>query len=323
MQFLLKKDASQIKTVATLSFLVVLLAFGCMFFGFLALPFAAAFYTALLLYDKKKIFALILPVPLIAVNVLINGFFSLEAIGYVLLGVVGYFAVKSGKSKAETAFWVGLVSAAIMIITAVLIAVGEVGEFSYAAIKTFYGTLYHELKNEFIKVVSQLTVLAEEQLFFRFSTAEAEMIYHDAVFLAPSILLLSALAIAGFMLKSLSALILKFSGATDEILNWHFKAPNIISYFYIVLAITNLFAAGSGGLAALTVVTLNTLFSVLFAYLGVKFLFFIVAYKRGVFFAIMLIGIGVMLTSGYAVVILSIVGVVSNIKMNKKAEGQG
>ena len=83
-----------------LTYLVLMLtlcALGCIFLGYIVLPFAAAYFAALIYFEKpeKRVFSYLIPVTMFLVNFIargfsLNGLLSLDAIAYVVLGVIIY-----------------------------------------------------------------------------------------------------------------------------------------------------------------------------------------------------------------------------------------
>lgn len=318
MQLTLKKNADPAKTVVALALCFFALALGCMYLGYVMLPFAAAFYAALLIYDKKKIASVIMSVIVLVINVFFNGILSLDAIGCVILGTLLFFLVKANASKAEAAVWLTAVTAIIICVTLIFVAIRSTREFSFEAVKGFYGDFYYSMKEEFSGILANFASLAPDQPALALSPAEVEALFNNCVLLTPAFILIFAFAVAGFMLKVATALFLSFSGQKEDIFAWQFRATGLLAYFYLIVSVVNFFSQTAGGVFAMTVVTLATVFSVVFAYLGAKFLFFIIASRRGSVLAILILVGGFLIASSYAITILSIIGAVFTIKSNKK-----
>ena len=92
----------------------------------------------------------------------------------------------------------------------------------------------------------------------------------------------------------------------------------MICYFYIIVAILSLIAENDGSVFANTLITLNTVLSAVFAYLGVRFAFHLmVSSGKSAFFGVAVIVIAFILFSSYIVSILSYLGVTVMIIENK------
>ena len=75
----------------------------CTLFGYIFLPVAAGIYASLLFAESKgkPVFSYLVPVATVALNFFLNGFYSLEGVAYVVVGLVIYRLYRSGKTKNE------------------------------------------------------------------------------------------------------------------------------------------------------------------------------------------------------------------------------
>ena len=84
-------------SLLSLVLLTFLGAMGCMLLGYIVLPFAAAFYAALIFTEKKSkfLFSYLIPIFSVAINFLLNGPYSLEGVSFAAVGfsdTTTYFA---------------------------------------------------------------------------------------------------------------------------------------------------------------------------------------------------------------------------------------
>ena len=82
--------------------MTLLFGFACLLCGYLLLPLAAGFYAALLSTEKKgtRVLSYLVPLFLLVINIFLNGFYSLEAVSYVVVGAILFVGFDKRKSKA-------------------------------------------------------------------------------------------------------------------------------------------------------------------------------------------------------------------------------
>ena len=321
MQFFLKNQDDYTRVIVKLSALTTIGAFACMLMGYLFLPLASAAYAALLVYEKssRRVISYALPIVLFTVNLLLNGIFSLEGVIYVAIGLIMFFSVKYGRTKGETVFWVCLAVTVFILLSAIAIAFDATSSVSALSIKQFYSNLYINLKSYFIDTVTALTVTDKNgTTSFAYNVFEAESLFNELVVSLVSVLLLASLILTGLALKLFVSLVNRYACEESEIVFWNFKTSNLVAIFYIVISVISFFLGYDSGIFAAVIVTLNTLFSAVFAYIGLKFVFyFITSHGKSKIFAVILIVIISVLISSFAVLIFSYIGVYVNIVSNR------
>ena len=233
MQIPLKHCVSYNKMITSLSVLTSVAVLACICFGYIALPFAAGMYAALLIYDSKKIISVTLPIAFFVLNIFLSGIFSLEAIAYVITGALICFMYKRGASKAETAFWVSLTTIFLLVCSVVLFAFNSMGKIELSAIKEFYMGLYDESKTVFIDLLVSAGDSLESDHSLAYNVYEAELLYNQLIFSIIPMTMVFAFALAGISLKILSREIRKYSGVESGIDLWSFRTPNLVAWFYV------------------------------------------------------------------------------------------
>lgn len=326
MQFTVKNKNSYTKTISLLVLLTALSLFGCTQLGYLFLPFASAFYAALLLYDKtpKKILSIILPTLFFAVNFLFEGVYSLEAVSYAAVGIIIYFAVTKGMSKGETAFYLTTALTFLIAASAIFLAFKATGRVEAAAVTEFYGTIYNTFKDEFIEMLTSLTTEnAEGITVFAYNVHNAEALFRELVILLVPIFILFAFLLSGLSLKFFSLTVRKISGDECDISAWHFGASNFIAYFYIAVFVISMLAAGDSSVFSLVLISLNTVLSCVFAYLGFTFVYGVLrSHGKSPFFSATTVIIVCIIFASFALQLLSFVGVYFNVVTNKLLKGK-
>lgn len=321
MQFLLLNKSQYGSVIFKLSAFTVLSVIGCIIFGYLLLPLAAAFYACILAYEKKskRVMSYVIPIVMFTVNLLISGFYSLEALAYVVVGVIIYFAAVKRISKGEAVFWVSLAVAFMMLLSAILLSFELTGSVGAIPIKQFYSNLYRNFSDSFISRVTSLTRKTEGGIFtFAFNIYEAEAMLAELIILVIPIFVIASFTIAGLSFKCFSRIVNWLSGEDSEVNEWSFKTSNLIAYFYILLAVLNLFVTSYSGVVGFSLMILSMVFSVIFAYVGIKYTYyFFLSRGRSSLFAKIVIVIAFVLLSSAAVTVFSYIGAVINIAVNK------
>lgn len=318
MQIPLKHCVRYNKMMVSLSVLTSVAVLACICFGYIALPFAAGMYATLLIYDSKKIISAALPIAFFVLNVFLSGIFSLEAVAYVIIGLMISSMYKRGVSKAEAAFWVSLTTVLLFVCSLILFAFNSMGKTELSAIKEFYIGLYNESKTVFIDFIVSVGDSLESGHSLAYNVYEAELVFNQLMFAIIPMTMVFAFAIAGISLKILSCEIRKYSGVESGIDLWSFRTPNLVAWFYVAISVMCLFATPDGSVFAGTITVLNTLFSVVFAYLGVSFVYSLMRYTgKGTVFSTAVLVIAFLLLSSFAVQILSYIGVFINVITNK------
>ena len=158
MELSLKKRYSYKNTILFLSIMCALSAVGCSLLGYIMLPFAASLYATLLLYEskEKRIISYVLPVIMFVINFALNGLLSLEAVAYVIIGVVVYLSYVKKRSKAEGAFIATIVLLLLILISALLFGVyhGNLVQGTYGFVMGILFTIvYEKYKNFYLPVI--------------------------------------------------------------------------------------------------------------------------------------------------------------------------
>ncbi len=327
MQLVLKKSSLYKKIITSLSVLTASCVFGCILLGYIFLPMAAALYAALLIYENKskRVMSYVLPVVMYLVNLVLRdfSFYSLEAVAYVVIGVIIYLCCTKNVSKGETVFWTTLSLSVLLVFSAIFIAFETLGSFGITPLEQFFSNLFLSYKSFFVDTLISVGMVNKEGIyFFAYNPSEAEMLFHEIVILLIPLLILVAFALSGITFKIFQAVIRKNSGEDCEINSWNFKTSNLIAYFYVAVAILTMFISGNG-IFEISIVSINTVFSAVFAYIGVSFIYSLLTVKgKSPFFAITLIIVLCLVFSSFAIQLLSFVGVYFNIFSNKVSRGK-
>lgn len=300
--------------------LTLLSALGCSILGYLALPFASGFYAGVLSVEKRerRFFSYALPVITFLINFFINGLFSLEGIGYAILGAVIYFCYRNEKSKAELTFFASLLTFILVAFSLVFLAFERTEIFSFSEIKGFYYNIFTNTKEQILNLLTQLTVVNDEGVrYFAFTVSEAEDIFFSLVALVIPVLMILSFLIAGL------SLIIYDKAKSNRHLNsirkseWDFTPSNIVAYFYITISIFAMLAEGNGVLT-LSLSSLSILFMIIFAYVGIKTMYRFFSQKTSGLTAFLLIFTAILLFYSFAIQLFSYIGAFFAISKNKR-----
>lgn len=325
MHFTLKNNTSYQKTLSLLSLLTAVSVFGCTQLGYIFLPFASAFYAALLTYDRtpKKILSITLSFLFFVVNFLFNGLYSLSALSYAVIGLIIYLAVDRKISKGETAVFITASLILLIAVSAVFLAFRATGRVELAAVSEFYADLYEKFKTQFVDMLTSLKIKNEEGLtVFAYNANNAATLFMDFVILAVPLFIVFAFLLTGLSLKFFEKTVKRASGEDCGISSWRFSISNFISYFYIAIAILSMLAGSDSSILSLVIVSLNTVLAVPFAYLGFTFIYGVIrAHGKSAFFSASIIIVLCLVLSSFALSALSFIGVYFNIVSNKIISG--
>lgn len=323
MQQELDKNVSYQKSLVILCISTALFGLGCILLGYVFLPFAAASYAALLQIERKanKLFSFIIPIVIFAINLLINGFFSLEATIYVAIGLILYFSVNSKKSKAQTVFNLTLALSFFILLSFLFVAFDSYGSLSFHGLKVYYGTVYDTFKSLFINLMSGISQADENgALFFLFTRESAENIFHSIILALPSFLVIFAFIITGITYKIYDIFCIRALFVSREQLDT-FIPGKFVAYTYVFFAIFSFFSSRGTDAFALTIANFNTVLMTVFAYFGLRIVFSIIRAMRNTLFAVIVIVLAFALLSTTVITILSFIGVffaLTSSKMRKE-----
>ena len=310
----LAKTQSSYKTeIAFLSIMTLVFGFLCLLFGYIMLPFAAGFYAALLVIEKNgtRFFSYVVPLLPLVINVFINGFYSLEAISYVIIGFIIFFGYDRNKNKALTVFFATCALVLLMIFSFVLYALDNVGVFKFSAIGEFIVNLYGTGKIKFIELVTSFKTAEEGGLVFQnFNAGEAVDMYNSIILSILPLGIVFAFALVGISTKLLAYRIKKINFQDEKIISWKFVTSPFLAYSYIVITI---FASLSRtGILGISLSTVATVFMVIYFYVGFTALFGFVSAKKGRRFAITATILTFLIFYSFAPQIISYIGVFVN-----------
>lgn len=314
----IKKTTSYKSDLAFLSTMTFVSGFACLLFGYLLLPLAAGFYAALLTTEKKetRVLSYIIPLLNLVINIFLNGFYSLEAISYVIVGAILFVGFDKRKSKAATVSFATLTLFFLMILSLVLFAFDKVGTFKDFAIGDYFIDLYESGKTKFVEVATSFTSVDDEGVtFHQINAGDAVDIYNSAVFYLIPLTAIFAFALVGFSAKIQISRIRKTEKNDESLLHWRFVTPPFLAYSYLVITI---FASlNSQGIIGISLLFVSLILMAVYFYIGVTFLYEFISLKKSRGFAIIAIILSILIFASYAPQIISFIGIFVNNRIYK------
>ena len=308
-----KAHRSYRSELAFLSVMTLVFGMACLYLGYLILPIAAGFYAALLAFEKKEGRACSYIIPLIplVINVFVNGFCSLEAIAYVVVGTIIFLGFDQKKNKASVFFIASVALIFMMGVSLVLLAFDEFGFFEFSAVPDFYSNLYENLKLKFADQLTSITAKDDNGvLFYVYNASDAVELFNLIVFCLIPVIAIFSLITVGLCDKILRKRIAKFDSEDTRLVNWKFVTSPFISYTYVVFYVLSSFS--SQGIVGTSLLIVSMILMSVYLYVGLVSIYGFISSKKGSKFAILSLIFIFVFFSSYAPQIVSLIGVFVN-----------
>ncbi len=295
--------------------------------GLLIVPFTAGFLACVFLFEcgKKRRLTYILPVLLIAFDLIFNGIFSLNCLASVLVAAVIYLSFVKLRAKSECAVYLTIIISAFTVISFILLGFFMVNDFSISAVREFYIEQTELIRTEFIRAFSSLAMEnGEGELEYLFSEADLNYLFDSTFKTLVAFFAILGFAISGVALKVFTFFGVRKSQFAERLPSYTFKTSNLFAYFYVLLVVASMFIGEPITTAALTIHNLHTVFMFVYAYLGYKYVTEIFARKNGKpILSGILVLCAVLFFSSFAVQILSYFGAFMTIVRNRVSATHG
>lgn len=245
------------------------------------LPIAAALYGVLFLYEKKKIFSLVLPVLLIGASAFFGYPAVLASVFVFLIGATVAQFYRVGFGKWESTIVVTLLFVLYIFLLLFTVAAVGIGSASLDAVFEFYAKYMETQKSEFVKALTSVaTALPDGTPVFALTAEEAEALFISASRLLVSLAVIIAFCLTGISYKLFCGVVRRSDADPVKIGRYTFLPPVPFAYFYILLFFLSLFFSSSESNVAVALNNLFYIFLVIFAYVGFKFSVFLVRRMR-------------------------------------------
>lgn len=321
----LKKKYTYRRATVTLFVITLLLSLLNFAVTPLILPFAAAFFAALVAFalPKKQGIALVGcdAVFIVALGFLFGGVSIYTAFVITAVGALGGFMYVLKRSKPETV--IATCAAFILISLAAIwiyaVAFKDVPN-TFGAVVDFYEEMYSDFRAWTVKESQKIS---SESLVSLTGTEGAVFDigqYLDMLaMLLPALVAITALIFVGITFKVFGLIVYNYSEDESHIIRWRFMTSNVFCIFYIALAVTSLFASGKDTFT-ISVANLYAVFNFVYAYIGYNFVTALLAQRTRVAVARIIVIAAVVFASSLAIQILAIGGVIFMFLCNKAAK---
>ena len=269
----LKGTYSYPKVMLLLSVLTFIFGVATNLLGEIFLPFSSALFAALLLFEepKKRIFSYIVPVLTLAVAVITDGLYGLMSIQYVVIALIIFFSYICSATKAECSVYISITVAVFLILSLYLDAAKEIGSFAFADISKYYLNVYTELKDAFIKLLTDYSVTLEDGTKEHLISPDiAELYFESFANLIVSIIGIFAFCVSGVAIKVFTKIALRYSNNGILKTFAHFIPSRLAAFAYIALAVISMFVTKIN-VFNLAIINSSNILMVAFAYIGVQY----------------------------------------------------
>ncbi|MBQ8321945.1 MAG: DUF2232 domain-containing protein [Clostridia bacterium] len=316
MKFELKNNKSYQKTVLFSFLMALLFSTLTILFGEIFLPFSSAFLAVLLTVegDKRK-FSLIAASVTVVLSFIPGSFPSTLGIATVIIAFALSLMYRAEFAKCDIAMLLTLIFSASIILSVFFMVFKITDEYSFEYAFNYMKELYTTFRDALAKqmVVSYSAIPEMSELGF------TEQIISDAIdslanYLI-SFILIVAFLLTGITLKLFGFVLSRLHSEPEQIRGWRFVTPSAFAYFYIVLFLVSTFMMGNS-VIEVAVLNLSNLFAVIYAYIGLKSAYSMLRSKRSAVFSSVILTLALFVFSGFAINVLSVLGVVFTIRYN-------
>ena len=323
MKFELKNNHSYKKTVLFFFLMTLLFSVLTILFGEIILPFAAAFFAALLTVESgKRMFSIIAAAIAIVLSFIPGSFPSTLGVALVIIGFALFIMYRASFTKCDTAVVLTLLFSVTIIFSVFFMVFKITGEYSFGHAFTYINELYVEFRDELARqmLISYSAMPEMSELGF------TEQIIRDAIdsvvnYLI-SLVLIIGFFLTGVTIKLYSFVLSKLHAEPSEVAAWRFVTPSVFAYFYIALFLVSTFITGSG-VIEIVILNLSNLFLFIYAYVGLKSAYSMLRSKRSAVFSSVVLTLALFIFSGFAINVLSVFGVVYTIRYNSASGEKG
>ena len=292
--------------------------------GLIALPVAAAFLASVFtLENKKRISSFVVPsiLMLAEICVLYSGGFSVTAVFSITAAIIISVWYAKGYRKSEAALIITVLITVFIALLFVISVYNSSGSYAYEDLINRLEEIFENFKSmarESLTSVQQGNGRKNELLNDEYITELFTLVYRSI----PALIAIFAFGICGFCFKIFSAILLRYSDNERKIMSWRFITTPVFAYFYVCLIVSALFIESADSIFAISVMNLQMIFMIVFAYVGYTFSSALItirsqrpAYSNLLFVAAILI------FSSFALRILAIIGAFVTIMHGKISSG--
>jgi hypothetical protein len=196
-----------------------------------------------------------------------NGFYSLSGILIVVSALMIFLVYEQGWAKFESAMAMSLIAAGII---ALIFIVAGIKNDQGLLVREFYQNFYENFKSEYLNYYNQVYVPMYEEMGVEPISAENIIYALDyMVGMLVSILFIAGFALVGVATKVYSFILEKLGTNKEKLRGWRFSPSSIFAYFYAILGLFSMFLSTELTTFNLSIFNLETIFMVVFWYMGI------------------------------------------------------
>ena len=312
-------------SIAILTALTIFSGIATILFGFLVVPFASAFYAMLLFcekYGNRRMFSYISAGAIISLGFFFGVSSILYTVAAVLVGFLIYFMYSHKVGKLETVFIISGVLLAFYIASIFVLIFAYIDKATMSSIKDTLLHTYDSAKNIIMYSCDNGDV-AKLHAIFDIDTSTQyfkELVlerYHMFVLRLPSYLFAAAIISVGVTSKIFKFFVSRFTPDAQNSMKWRLHTPTLFAVIYIASSILSLFAGD--GVFGISVRWIYIIFSVIYAYIGVRFVYQFISLKKNSLLAAVVVAVAFLLLGTFAYQLTSYFGAYYVISVNKRA----
>ncbi len=272
----IKKESINIRSAVILAILSVILSLVSSVFGPIGLyisllPMAASagLLAALIHFEceKTNLMRIIVPILIVAIDWIFNGFYSLSGILIVVSALMIFLVYEQGWAKFENAMAMSLIAAGMI---ALIFIVAGIKNDQGLPVGEFYQNLYENFKSEYLNYFNQVYVPIYEEMGVEPIPVE-NMIYalDYMVGMLISILFIAGFALIGVATKVYCFVLKKLGSDKEKLYGWRFSPSSVFAYFYAILGLFSMFLTTELTTFNLSIYNLEMIFMIVFWYIGI------------------------------------------------------
>ena len=261
--------------VAVLSALTLLFgAIGISYraMGLIMMPVTSAFLAALICVEKRRV-ASITVSALLLIGEIVVGFidyFTLTSLAVISVAVIIAWHFLKKAEKAECALLATLVTAIVILATAILYILASTEASSLSEVYEEFLSIYAQFKQDTIASVIEMTAETENAPAM-YSPEYISSMFDSYLHYIVAIVAIGAFFLVGLSLKLFTGVTRRYLQNPDEINTWRFMPTTPFAYFYFAVAILSMFSTDPTDALSVSVANLYLIFMFVFAYIGYVF----------------------------------------------------
>lgn len=254
------------------------------------LPVAAGVYAVFFLYDRNKV----LPGLLFAAAVILSAFLGVSSVLTILAlffsGALCAVLYRAGTDKSFAVLCLSALYLLYLFASLYALAAVSLGSAASEAVFGYYSDAIETMREQFVETITSLTTaLTDGTAVFLMTAEQAEELFLSMTRLIFAFFAILAFCMTGILYKVFSRIAVSLDAEPIRLVRYRFEPSPVFAGFYAVLFLLSLFLSGAEGSLAIALDNLFYIFMAVFAYIGIRFGFFVLARARRRGFGIVLL----------------------------------